>query len=117
MLLATAVCKTDLIAQDGRSTLCAHVIKVPAGVSNTLESSVNSTPHLGELGRADINKYNESLLLSNERLESHTRSANQIIGTTKGQSKLPGQSGSRGMIQVGRQVWKHRQLYNEWVLI
>lgn len=118
MWLATVVCKTNLIAQDSRSTLCAHVIKGPTGVSNTLESSVNSTPHLGKLGGgADINKYNEGLLLSNERLESYTRSANQIIGITDGQSKLPGQSGSGGMIQAGRQVWKHRQLYNKWFLV
>lgn len=68
-------------------------------MSNTFESSVNSIPHLGKLGGgADFNKYNEGLLLSNERLESHTKSANWIIGTTKGQSKLPAQSGSEGII-------------------
>lgn len=88
---ATVVCKTNLIAQDTCSTLCACVIKGSTGVSNTHESSVNSTPHLGKLGGgADINKYNEGLLLSNERLESYTRSPNWIIGTTKGQSKSPG---------------------------
>lgn len=73
--------------------------KRPHWVSNTLESSVNSTPHLGKLGGGtDVNKYNEGLLLSNERLDSYTRSANWIIGTTKGQSKLPGQLGSEGII-------------------
>lgn len=118
MWLATVVCKTNLIAQDSHSTLCAHVIKGPTRVSNMLESSVNRTPHLGKLGGgSDINKYNEGLLPSNERLESYTRSANQIIGITDGQSKLPGQSGSGDMIQVGRHIWKHRQLYNEWFSI
>lgn len=49
MWLATVVGKTNLIAQDSRSTLCAHAIKGPPGVSNTLESSINSTPRLGSL--------------------------------------------------------------------
>lgn len=115
--LATVVCKTNLIAQGNCSTLGARVIKGPSGVSNTPECSVNSTPHLGKLGgRADINKCNEGLLLSNERLESYTRSANWIIGTSEGQNKLPGQPGSQGTIQVGHQVWKHRQLYNKWFI-
>lgn len=87
--------QNQLIARD----ICSHVIKGPTGMSNTLESNVNSTPHLAKLGGgAHVNKYNEGLLLSNERLESYTRSAKWIRGTTKGQSKLPAQSGSEDII-------------------
>ena len=40
-------------------------------MSNTLESSVNRAPYLGKLrGGANINKHNDSVLPSNERLES-----------------------------------------------
>lgn len=49
MWLATVVCKHNLIAQGICSTLGAHVIKRPTGVSNIPESSVNSTHIWGSL--------------------------------------------------------------------